>query len=485
MTIANRPITPQANDRIVPLASARSWFILALLCVAQFINVFLFQSVTLVLPAIQNGLHFSSENLQWVTNAYTLAFGGGLLVAGRLADLFGRRRLFLLGLLLCVPGLLASGFATSSLLLIVGRIIQGISCAIVIPAALALLIDTFPQDAQRHRALGIWSAAGPIGGMAGTILGTLLADSFGWPWIFFLNVPFAVVMLLIALKALPDVRERPSSSARVDILGALLSTGGIVLLIAALTQMAHPDGRWLSSPALLAGCSLVVLLLFCFLERRLAHPLVPLRFLLRPQIAGASLVTLMYSAATNTPLFFFTLYMQQVRGSSSFLTGLSFLPTNLALLCGSFLCARIIRWLGAKKVTAISLLMVAAGALLFTRMSVSGNDILWLLPGLVLLGAGLGMAQVAVMAIGTSQLPVSERGLASSLVSMASQIGTALGLALLVLLANLRSSVLTGHPQPSSVELVAGFQWAFSGAIAFAVLSILLSIFMLKRDYTS
>jgi EmrB/QacA subfamily drug resistance transporter len=479
MTLTDQYLVQQAKDYSLPFIRGRSLMILALLCVAQFINVLQFQSVTLVLPAVQHGLGFSSELLQWVVNTNVLAFGGGLLVAGRLADLFGHRRLFLFGLMLSAPGSLLSGFAISPFMLIIGRIIQGTSSAMMIPAALALLIDMFPKEAQRYRALGIWGAVGPVGGIAGTVLGTLMTDTFGWPWIFFLNVPLAVVTLLLSLKMLPDVGETPSS-ARVDVLGALLSTGSIVLLIAALTQITHPTGSWLIPLSLLSG-SLVSLLLFCLLELHLTHPLVPLHVLLRPQIAGANLVTLAYSAATNTPIFFFTLYMQQVRGFSSFLTGLAFLPTNLTLLCGSFLCAKLIRWVGAKMATVVGLVMVAVAALLFTRMSVSGEYTWILLPGLVLLGGGLGIAQVAVMVIGTAQVPISERGLASSLISMASQVGTALGLAVLASLANLRSTILTGHTQPSQGDLVAGFQWAFDGVAVFAVLSILLATFIMKK----
>lgn len=481
MTFTDQHFAPQAKDCSLPFIRGRSLMILALLCVAQFIYVLQFQSVTLVLPAIQHSLGFSSELLQWVVNANVLAFAGGLLVAGRLADLFGHRRLFLCGLMLSAPGSLLSGFALSPVMLIVGRIIQGASSAMMIPAALALLIDMFPKEAQRRLALGIWGVAGPVGGITGTVLGTLITDTFGWPWIFFLTVPLAVVALLLSLKMLPDVGE-PASSARVDIGGALLSTGSIVLFIAALTQIVHPTGSWLIPLSLLAG-SLVSLLLFCLLELRLTHPLVPLHVLLRPQIASASLVTLAYSAATNTPIFFFTLYVQQVRGFSSFLTGLAFLPTNLMLLCGSFLCAKIIRWVGAKTATVGGLVMVAVSAFLFTHLSVAGEYTWILLPGLLLLGGGLGIVQVAVMVIGTAHVPISERGLASSLISMASQVGTALGLAVLASLANLRSTILTGHTQPSQGDLVVGFQWAFDGVAIFAVLSILLATFIMKKAH--
>jgi MFS family permease len=479
MTATHAPETQRTPDLFAHSPKVRSWSILILLCVAQFSNVFHFQSVTLILPAIQRDLDFSTAHLQWVVNANVLAFGGGLLVAGRLADLSGHRRLFIFGLALCTLASLASGLAISPLMLILARIAQGISSAMMIPAALALLMDTFPQETDRHRALGIWSAAGPVGGIVGTVLGTILADTFGWPWIFFLNVPIMALALLVALTLLPDVRKTVSS-VNVDFAGAFLSTGSVVLLIAGLTQIVRPTENGLILLALFAG-SLVFLLLFYLLERRIAHPLLPLRIFFRPGVASASLVTLIYSAATNTPIFFFTLYMQQVRGFSAFITGLAFLPTNLALIGGSCLCARLIKWLGSKNVILGSLLLIAIAALLLIDISISGEYAWTLLPGLILLGGGLGLAQVVVTAVGLAQVPIDERGLASSLVTTASQVGTAVGLAILVSLANLRSTVLTGHPQPSSTELVAGFQWAFAGGAIFAVLSILTTIFMMKK----
>jgi MFS family permease len=206
-----------------------------------------------------------------------------------------------------------------------------------------------------------------------------------------------------------------------------------------------------------------------------------LRFFLRPNIAGSSLVTLAFSAAANTPLFFFTLYMQQVHGFSSFMTGLAFLPANLAIIGGALINARLIKWLGYKYATFVGLLLIAGAVLLFTRMSVTGEYTWMLLPGLVLLGGGLGIAQVVVTGIGTEQITTSERGLVSSILNMASQVGTAIGLATLVSLANLRITLLTVNAQPSSADLVASFQWAFYGGATFALLGILMTLFTIKK----
>jgi predicted MFS family arabinose efflux permease len=294
-----------------------------------------------------------------------------------------------------------------------------------------------------------------------------------------LNVPVVLVALLIAFKLLPDSHEA-TSPPRVDLVGALLSTSSIALLIAGLTQIVHPAGSSITLLALFAGF-LVFLLLFCFLETHITHPLVPLRFFLHPNIAGSSLVTLAFSAAANTPLFFFTLYMQQVRGFSSFMTGLAFLPANLAIIGGALINARLIKWLGYKHATLVSLLLIAGAVLWFTRMSVMGKYIWMLLPGLLLLGSGLGIVQVVVTGVGTEQVTASERGLVSSILNMASQVGTAIGLAILVSLANLRITLLTGNARPSSADLVASFQWAFYGGTVFALLSILITLFTIKE----
>jgi len=480
MTITQRRLSLDAPDLTTRPVSMQSWMILMVLCVAQFVNVLNFQSVTLVLPALQHGLGFSSEQLQWVVSANVLSFGGGLLVGGRLADLFGHRRLFIIGLILGGLSTLACGFSFTQLMLILARILQGISSAMLIPAASALLIDTFPRGAYRYRALGIWSAVGPIGGMVGTLLGTALTDAFGWPWVFFMNVPLMFVALPFAFKLLPCVHEA-TEHVRLDVGGALLSTGGVVFLIAGLAQIVHPTGSVITVFALLAGF-FASLLLFCMLEMRIPHPLLPLSFFRRPAIVGSSLVTLAFSAVANTPIFFFTLYMQQVRGFSSFMTGLAFLPTNLALIGGSYISARLIRWLGYKLVTLSGLFMLTLGVLLFTRLSVAGSYFWMLLPGLILLGGGLGITQVVVTGVGIDHVTSTEHGLVSSVLNMASQIGTAIGLATLVMLANLHTSLYAGgYAQLSATEIVSSFQWAFYGGVAFALLSIVLMLVTFKK----
>jgi MFS family permease len=479
MTATNNQIVQKAGDLSVPQVNPQSWKILVLLCVAQFVNVFNNQSVQLILPALQQAFGFSLEQLQWVVSANVLAFGGGLLVAGRLADIFGHRRIFLYGLLCCAINLLIGGFSHAQWMLLLARTLQGVSTALMVPAALALLTDTFSGGNHCHRALGIGNAVGQLGGITGTLLGTALADNFGWPWVFFLNVPLVLVTLLLAPRWLKR-SPRPIERVPIDLAGAILATCSIILLMAGLIQLVHPVVNFVILSGLFAG-SLVLFLLFCFLEMHLQYPLIPLHIFRRPNLAGSCLVQLAFSA--NSGLFFFTLYMQQVRGFSSFLTGLAFLPTNLALISGACGSAKLIRWLGYKYALVVGLSLMVLSAISLTWISLTGSYLWTLLPGLLLLGVGHGIIGTTSLAAGIEQIPLSERGLASSLLNMSYQIGSAIGLVALVTLANLHTPRLPDSTHPSLAGMVVGFHWAFYGQIAFGLLGILFALLTIQKGF--
>ena len=477
MTTTDRHITQQASEGSGPFINLRSWTILMLLCVAQFVNVFNNQSVQLTVPVLAHAFRFSTEGLQWVVNLNILAFGGGLLVAGRLADRFGHRRIFLCGLLLCILSLLVGGLALAQWMLLLARTLQGMSTALMVPAALALLTDSFPEGTYRNRALGIWGTAGQVGGITATLLGTLLVDHLGWPAVFFLNVPLVLVALLLTPRMLRH-SPQPGERGPVDLVGAALVTCSLVLLMVGLTQLVHPAAHFLLLLVSFAG-SLALFLLFCLLERHQRHPLVPMRVLRRPRLAASCLIQLVF--ATNATLFFFALYMQQVRGFSSFLTGLAFLPTNLTLIGGSLISARLIKRLGYKHSLLISLSLMTLSAVLLTGMSLTGAYLWTLLPGLLVVGLGHGITVTAITAAGMEHIPLAERGLASSLLNMSYQVGSAIGLAVLVTLVNMRSPLLAGGAHGSSADLIAGFHWAFYAQAAFEVLAILLTLLIMKK----
>ncbi|WP_126631640.1 MFS transporter [Dictyobacter alpinus] len=478
VTVPEQYRTPEAGNVTTHAhaVDSHAWIMLALLCVAQFVNVLNFQSVTLVLPAIARGLSLSTEISQWVVSANILAFGGGLLIAGRLADHIGHRRMFMMGVAIFALSSLLCGLSPLLSILIIARILQGLSAAMMASSAFALLIDIFPEGNYRNRAIGIWGAVGPIGGLIGTLVGSVLADRFGWPWLFFFNVPIALGTLYLAYRLLPRRLEQ-ADAAKFDIVGALLALGSVVLLIESLTQIANgPGGDWLLPVLLLAGaCALFVL--FCWFETRIAHPLVPLHFFRYPNIAGANLASLAFSAAANTSLFFFALYMQHIRGFSAFMTGVAFMPTNIVLIAGSFVGARLVNRFGYKRVMLLGLGLLCMAGLLFSSLSINGSYLQTQLPALIFLGAGLGIVQIGAMGAGTAGVPPAESGLASGVMSMTGQIGTSIGLATLVSIAAIRSA---GQPSNPAV-LVAGYQWAFYGEAAFSLLGILLVLLTIRK----
>jgi EmrB/QacA subfamily drug resistance transporter len=456
----------------------RRWLMLALLCVTPFLGVLNFQVVTIALPAIQRGLGFAQENLQWVVSANTLTFGGFLIVAGKAADSFGHRRLFIIGLALFIVASLAGGLASSQWILILARALQGLGTAIINPAALALLTDAFPEGPERNRALGLWGAIGPLGGALGVALAGVLVDHLGWPWVFFMNVPVAVLALLLTPLLIAGHRDRVVSR-RLDLVGAMTITAGVVLLVYTLTQIVQTNVALLQVMISFIF-ALLLILAFVLIEVRSQHPLVPLSIFRRRTFTGANLVTLAFAVVANTPIFFFALYMQQIKGYSPFLTGLAFLPTNIAIILGSALGTRLSNRLGYRRTTLLGIGVLLLAPLLLSSISVDGSYLSTLLPGLLMEGLGLGIVQVATMIAGMEGARAEERGLASGLLNMAVQIGTALGLAILVTVATIRTNVLTGLP--SVIARVAGFQWAFYAGVAIAVIGLLIAFYTIREQ---
>ncbi|HZU00959.1 MAG TPA: MFS transporter, partial [Ktedonobacteraceae bacterium] len=335
----------QQGNHISSQTVSSRWLALVLLCLAQFMVVFDIQVVAIALPAIQRDFAISQINLQWVINAYVLLFGGLLLLAGRAADLIGRRRLFISGLLLFALAALGSGVTRSEPWLIATRALQGLGAACISPAALALLTSLFPAGPERNRALGWWGAAAPLGGVSGLLLGGLLTSGPGWPWVFFINVPIGLLGAVLAPLVL--LESRAPGVARLDISGAMTGTAGLAAFIYGLTQL---QAWGTSAPQAIGTLALALALLVAFvvIERRVRDPLVPFGiFRLRP-LTGALLISLLLTFITSPPLFFGTLYLQQVTGTSPFLTSLAFLPESLSIAVCSVLGARLTTRLGTR-----------------------------------------------------------------------------------------------------------------------------------------
>lgn len=458
--------------------SGRRWPALALLCVAQFIVVLDVTIVAIALPEIQDELGFSQAGLQWVISAYTLVFGGFLLLGGRAADLWGRRRLFVIGLVVFSGASLACGLADSALLLVVARVVQGLGAAIVAPSALSLLTTAFPEGEGRGRALGVWTAAAAGGGATGWLLGGLLSGGLGWEWVFFVNVPVGVIGVALAPTLISESRD-VSAPPRLDLAGAVSVSVGLTLLVYGITRVQEVG---LGAPETLVslGVSFVLLAGFVAVEGRVKYPLVPLGIFRSRAFLGANLVALTLTAATTPPMLLCILYVQRVLGYSPAEAGLVFPPFNLAVIGGSLLGPRLVAWLGHRAVMAFGLLAIAAGALCFLGISRHGGYLYYLIPGFVLMGSGLGCASVASTASGTSAADGGLQGLASGLLNSAAQIGTVLGLAVLVPLSAVRAEALAGT-MPAEAALVEGFRSAFFGAAAIAAVGIVVSFLIVRR----
>jgi EmrB/QacA subfamily drug resistance transporter len=472
----------QQGNRISSELSSQRRLALALLCIAQFMVVLDIQVVAIALPAIQREFALSQANLQWVINAYILPFGGFLLLAGRAADLYGRRRFFIGGLLLFALASLGCGLAHSEPWLIATRALQGLGAAFISPAALALLTSIFPAGSERNHALGWWGAAAPLGGVSGLLLGGLLTSGPGWPWVFFINVPLGLLGAMLAPFVL--VESRVPGATRLDIGGAMTGTTGLAALIFGLTQI---QAVGIDAPQTLGSLALALVFLMAFIviERRVHKPLVPFGLFRLRTLTGATLVSLLLTFITSPPLFFGTLYLQRVVNTSPFLTGLAFLPESLSIAICSALGARLTTRFGARWSIMIGMSILIVSMLLLAQLSVMNGFWHALLPGLVVLGLGLGVASVASTSAGMAQVNAAEQGLVAGLLNTAAQIGTALGLALLDTVAASSMTMLKSWGYTDASALVESFRWAFFVSAGVAGVGVLVALFMIDHHTNS
>ena len=460
-------------------SARRKWLALALLSVVQFMVVLDIAIVNVALPSIQVDLGFSQENLQWVISAYALVFGGFLLLGGRSADLLGRRRVFLAGVVVFTLGSLLAGLAWSDTSLIGARTIQGLGAAIITPAALSILSTTFPEGRERNIALGVWGAVGGFGAAAGVLLGGILTDALSWEWIFFVNVPVGVAAFVLSPFLLSESRD--ARVKRFDLPGAALVTSGLSVLVYAITQ----GGRegW-SDATTLALFGVAGVLLVGFVAWELRHPEPLMRFgLLRTRtVAGANVAGLILGTATFSMFLMLTLYMQQVLGFSPMKTGVGYLAVAGSAIVWSAVAAQLVTRVGVKPVLIIGMTMLTAGLILFTQVSVDGSYVADLLPGFLLVGVGLGFSFVPISIAALAGVQPAEAGLASGLINTSQQIGGALGIAALSTIATSQTenALTSGSALPSA--LVDGFQSAFQVGVVIAALGILAAIVLIRRD---
>jgi EmrB/QacA subfamily drug resistance transporter len=460
-------------------ATRRKWFALALLLGVQFMVVLDIAIVNVALPSIQTDLAFSQENLQWVVSAYALLFGGFLLLGGRVADLLGRRRLFVAGLVVFTGASLLSGLAWSEGALIGARALQGLGAAMITPAALSILTTTFAEGKERNAALGAWGAVGAFGAVAGVLLGGVLTDALSWEWIFFVNVPVGVLGLVLAPVLLTESRDARVKSF--DVPGGVLVTGGLVTLVYAITQANNTGWGSSSTIGLLVG-SVVLLAAFVGWERRTADPLVPFSFFRLRTVVGANIAGLILGTAIFAMFLMLTLYMQEVLHYSAMKTGVAYLAVAGTAIFWSALAAQLVTRVGVKPVLVAGMTALSAGLLYFTQVSVGGSYVGDLLPGFLLIGVGLGFSFVPISIAALAGVHPSEAGLASGLINTSQQIGGALGIAALSAIATSTTTDRLGSGSAVSTALTDGFQSAFIGATAIALIGVLVALFAVRRE---
>jgi EmrB/QacA subfamily drug resistance transporter len=460
-TASSAATQPDAWDR-------RKWFILAAICVAQFMVVLDIAVVNVALPSIRSDLHFTVESLQWVLSAYAIFFGGFLLLGGRLADVLGRRRVFMAGLVIFAGASLACGFAWSEISLITFRCIQGLGGALLSPAALSILVTTFAEGRERNLALGVWGGIAGSGAAAGTLLGGVLTSAFGWQWIFYINVPIGAVLIGLSPMLLPA--DRDSRQRRgFDIPGAVTVTAGLMLLVYGLTRATQIGWSSAGTITLLAVAA-VLLVGFIMIELRSRHALLPLRILSLGTPRAANIVGFLIGAALFSQFFLLSVYMQQVLGYSALKTGVAYIATTFLTVVSAVIAQGFVNRVGTRVVLPIGLLLIMAALLFYSRLPVNGTYVTDLLPGFLLAGFGLGLAFVPDSIAALTGATAPEAGAASGLINTSQQIGGAVGLAAITTIATTATtSYLRGHAALGSLAPIAALTHGFR--VAFLVLA--------------
>jgi EmrB/QacA subfamily drug resistance transporter len=464
------------------------WLILILLALAQFMVVLDVAIVNVALPAIQQAFHMSQENLQWIVTMYTLTFGGFLLLGGRAADLFGRRRVFLSGVMLFTLASLACGLAQSETWIIIARGVQGLAGAFMSPAALSIVLVTYKEGHERNVALSVWGAVASGGAAAGVLLGGILTQYLDWRWNFFVNVPVGIIVVLTALWIL-DRHDSTVEHNELDLPGAVLATGGLISLVYALVKA--PTNGWTSTSSLIFfGIAFLALTAFVINERRAKHPLVPLGIFRIRNLTGADLLMFFMAAGMFSIFFFTTLYLQLILGYSPVKTGFSFLIMPIIIAIVATNIPRLIQKIGYKPILMVAPLIVSAGLYWLSHIPVNGTFWGNVAPGLMLMAFGMGATFVSGTVAATAGVPHHESGLASGLLNTSQQVGGALGLAVLTGIATsatkdfVQNLHLTAAPtqQQLAEATVHGFHEGYLIATGFGIAAALIATFVIRQQ---
>jgi EmrB/QacA subfamily drug resistance transporter len=462
------------------VASPRlKWFGLALLAAVQFMVVLDIAIVNVALPSIQTDLEFSQANLQWVISAYALVFGGFLLLGGRIADIFGRRRIFMIGLIAFTIGSLLCGLAWSEASLIGARAIQGLGAATISPAALAILMTTFAEGRERNIALGVWGAVGGFGAAAGVLLGGVFTDALSWEWIFFVNIPVGLVAFFLAPVLLGESRDTRVKTF--DALGAVLVTAGLTTLVFGITQ-GHEWG-WGSGRVIgVFALSAALLLGFVSWEQRVAEPLMRFGILRTKTVLGANVAGFILGTALFSMFLMLTLYMQQVLGYSAMKTGVAYLAVAGTSIIWANVAAALVNKVGVRPLIAGGMAILTVGMILFTQVSVGGSYAANLLPGFLIIALGMALCFVPISIAALAGVSQAEAGIASGLINTSQQIGGAVGIALLstIAISRTENEVAAGTAAPQA--LTSGFQLAFWVGAGIALAGVVAALALIRQE---
>jgi EmrB/QacA subfamily drug resistance transporter len=456
------------------------WRVLAVVATAFFMTILDVSIVNVALPSISRALHFSRENLQWVITAYSIAFGGFLLLAGRAADLLGRRRVFMVGVALFTIASLACGLAQSEAMLIASRAVQGLGGAIITPAALSIVMTTFEEGAERNKALGIWGALGGSGAAVGVLAGGVLTKYLGWEWIFFVNVPVGALVLVLTPRIVRESR-REGAGRSYDALGAVLVSCGLALLVYTISRA--PDVGWATARTiLLLIASGGLLVAFLVNERRIPDPLMPFHIFRVRTVAGANVVGTLLGSVIFANFFLLTLYVQNVLGYSALKTGVTFVATAGTAVVSAGVAQGLTTKFGPKPIIAIGLALLTAGMIWYSQIPVHGSYASDLLPGYLMVGVGIAFAFVPVSIAALAGVAEREAGLASGLINTSQQIGGAIGTAVAstIFTSHFKSLLAGGKSLP--VALTGGYSWAFWGLAVFGVLAFIAAITLIRPE---
>ena len=456
------------------------WVVLVLICIAQFMVILDATIVNVALPSIQKDLNLSEANLQWIVNAYALVFGGFLLLGGRAGDLLGRKRLFLIGLVVFTVASLLNGLASSEGFLIASRALQGFGAALISPAALSIISTTFEEGAERAKALGVWAAIAIGGSAVGLVLGGFLVQYLSWPWIFYVNVPVGIVAFVLSLRLVPESRDLTGHRSY-DIAGAVTVTGGLMTLVYAIVDA--QSAGWGSTKTITTfAISAILLVSFVVIETRAKAPLVRLSIFRIRSLSIANVVMFLAASGIFAMFFFNTLYLQRVLGYQPLKAGLAFLPFTAGIMVSAGLASAFAPRVGVRLVAAIGMILTTGGLLLLTQLPVDGTYVKDVLPAILLSSLGMGAVFMPLTLIATTGLKNEDQGLASGLFNTSQQIGGALGLAVLSTIAASKSASAGGS---QANALVVGFHWAFAGGAVVMVLGLVVLLVFLRQRHVA